>query len=284
MFRPFIDLWTNVGRLGRTVKRDAQAEIQSKHFDLIRRGELPGEAHILERRQNGVVPGDTPSISPAVVLDEDGQDISMTQLHWPCSDALAYFSPIQIGAHRKSFLVVMDTGSADLWVPAANCKSLACQVHNTLGSNDSSTLQATKTPWQIQYGSGFASGVLVADSVSIGKLAVRRMPFGAATQLSDNFAQFAPDGILGLGLTKANAQGVPTVMDQLVSTLMPHISDIQANSKLIKRKLIGVNLQRAGETNDGEISFGVVDSSKFTGSLAIVRNVGVTGLWEVPIV
>jgi len=71
-------VWANMGRLGSPVKRDAQAEIQSKHFELIRRGELPGEAHILERRQNGVVVGDKPTISPAVVLDEDGQDISTT--------------------------------------------------------------------------------------------------------------------------------------------------------------------------------------------------------------
>jgi len=178
----------------------------------------------------------------------------------------------------------MDTGSSDLWVPAADCKSVACQVHKTLGSKDSSTFRETKTPWQIKYGSGSASGVLVADSLSIGGLTVRHMPFGVATVLSDNFAQFAPDGILGLALTQANAQGVPTVMDQLVSALMPHFSNLQANNTLIKRKLIGVNLQRAGDTNDGEISFGVVDNSKFTGSLTILPNIGTTGLWEVPIV
>ena len=84
----------------------------------------------------------------------------------------------------------MDTGSSDLWVPGANCKSQACQVHTTLGSQDSATLQATTKPWQIQYGSGSAAGVIVADSVSLGSLTVKRMPFGAVTQLSNNFASF----------------------------------------------------------------------------------------------
>ena len=84
----------------------------------------------------------------------------------------------------------MDTGSSDLWVPAANCRSQACQVHTTLGSNDSSTLQATTQLWQIQYGTGGAAGVLIADTVVIGGLTVKRMPFGAATQLSNNFARF----------------------------------------------------------------------------------------------
>jgi len=87
-------------------------------------------------------------------------------------------------------LVVMDTGSSDLWVPAANCPSVACTVHETLSSADSSTLQVSTTPWQIQYGTGSAAGVLVADTFSIGGLSVQRMPFGVATQLSSNFAQF----------------------------------------------------------------------------------------------
>ena len=87
-------------------------------------------------------------------------------------------------------MVVMDTGSSDLWVPAANCQSEACKVHETFGSADSSTLQATTTPWQIQYGTGSAAGVLVADTFTIGGLSVQRMPFGVATQLSSNFAQF----------------------------------------------------------------------------------------------
>jgi hypothetical protein len=54
---------------------------------------------------------------------------------------------------------------------------------------------------------------------------------------------------------------------------------------LISKKLIGVNLDRASDNNpDGEISFGIVDTSKFSGNLAIVPNVNLQGLWEVPIV
>jgi Eukaryotic aspartyl protease len=77
---------------------------------------------------------------------------------------------------------------------------------------------------------------------------------------------------MGLGFNKANAQGVPTIMDQL------------KNQQLISRKLIGVNLVRASDgIDDGEISFGVVDTGKFSGKLAIVPNVAQSGLWEVPI-
>lgn len=88
----------------------------------------------------------------------------------------------------------MDTGSSDLWVPAANCRSEACRVHKTLGSNDSTSLQASNQPWKIQYGTGSAAGVIIADKVSVGGLSVSRMPFGAATHLSTNFAQFVSLG------------------------------------------------------------------------------------------
>jgi Eukaryotic aspartyl protease len=183
------------------VKRDAHAEVLAKHNEIIKRGEIPGSGHLLDRRQvssgsesegegesDSPIFSETPTISPAVALDEDGKDICMepNMSFW----FLAYFAAIGIGSNDKSFFVVMDTGSADLWVPAANCQSQACVVHSTLGSTDSTTLQATNQPWQIQYGTGSAAGVIVADSVNVGGLTVKRMPFGAATQLSNNFAQF----------------------------------------------------------------------------------------------
>ena len=82
----------------------------------------------------------------------------------------------------------MDTGSSDLWVPSANCADQACLVHQNLSSADSTSLQTSNQPWQIQYGSGSAAGVLVADNVNIAGLTVKRMPFGVATQLSSQFA------------------------------------------------------------------------------------------------
>jgi hypothetical protein len=87
---------------------------------------------------------------------------------------------------------------------------------------------------------------------------------------------------MGLAFDSANAQGVKTIMTQLV--LSPKsLADIEKSNNLITRKLIGVNLQRASDKlNDGEISFGVIDSGKFSGKLTLVPNVATSGLWEVP--
>jgi cathepsin D len=99
----------------------------------------------------------------------------------------AYFASVAIGAQKKAFTVVMDTGSSDLWVPSSTCKDQACVVHQNLSIADSTSLKTTTQPWQIQYGSGSAAGVLVTDDVNIAGLAVKLMPFGVAEQLSNQF-------------------------------------------------------------------------------------------------
>jgi cathepsin D len=59
---------------------------------------------------------------------------------------------------------------------------------------------------------------------------------------------------------------------------------VKRDNNLVTRKLIGVNLQRASEhLNDGEVSFGVIDTSKFVGKLSVVPNVATSGLWEAPL-
>ena len=75
-------------RLLSPVKRDAYAEVLSKHYELVKRGEIPGSGHFIERRaadsssnsapdSKGILFGDTPTVSPAVAVDEDGKDISI---------------------------------------------------------------------------------------------------------------------------------------------------------------------------------------------------------------
>ena len=85
-------------RLDSPVKRDAYAEVLAKHNELVKRGEAPGSAHLLWKRRHGgssssgsdsedgesaptsILVADTPSVTPAVGLDQDGQDISLPLL------------------------------------------------------------------------------------------------------------------------------------------------------------------------------------------------------------
>jgi hypothetical protein len=65
-------------RLEPPTKRDAYAEVLAKHNEIIKRGENPGSGHLRKRQNNKPVDNaNAPTITPAVAVDEDGQDISM---------------------------------------------------------------------------------------------------------------------------------------------------------------------------------------------------------------
>jgi saccharopepsin len=126
-----------------------------------------------------------------------------------------YTGEIRIGTPPKKFSVVMDTGSADLWVFS---KSLAKQASNFYDSVQSSTYQYDGRNWDIKYGIGSCSGILSSDLVSISNIDPVRLVFAEATFASSNFFdQTKPmDGILGLSFTAlANFQTL-TLIDVLM--------------------------------------------------------------------
>jgi hypothetical protein len=68
-----------------------------------------------------------------------------------------FFGLIALGSPPQEFLVVFDTGSADLWVPSFLCTE--CGAHRKFNALASSTYAATSTPVSILYGSGGISGL-----------------------------------------------------------------------------------------------------------------------------
>ncbi|BFZ64003.1 hypothetical protein YB2330_005141 [Saitoella coloradoensis] len=204
-----------------------------------------------------------PQLDTSLPLDEFGNDIT-------------YFSSLLIGSSQKEFLVVMDSGSSDLWVMSANCTDAACMNHDTLSTADSTSLAVSGSPFQITYGSGAVEGVLVQDTVQFGAAAgtppVQGLTFGLSERVSNQFASLPTDGILGLGNQAASSEGVPN----LLSLLLPSLGSSSQNQ-------IGVNLQRASDgTKDGQVDLGILDTTKFDPKeMVFVDNVSERGLWEV---
>lgn len=123
-----------------------------------------------------------------------------------------YVGNITIGSPGQSFIVVLDTGSANLWVPSTNCDRSCNQKHKFVTSM-SSTFVRTNRRWRIQYGSGDARGQFGKDIVRFGgddenQLIVPRTTFGLATHISADFKEDPTDGILGLGFTSLAEGGV----------------------------------------------------------------------------
>lgn len=197
----------------------------------------------------------TPAQTNSAGIDQDGTDFS-------------YFAQVQFGSANTPLYMLLDTGASTSWVMGPSCASDACKSHDSFGAADSKTLTTTTNPFFVAYGAGNVSGILASDSVSIAGMKFQ-MTFGIANNTSDDFKYFPIDGILGLSLMKGST---PSFLDTLVA------------SKAIKSNIFGISLNRASDGgNTGEINFGAVDSSKFTGNLNYVPvSANNAGDWAIP--
>ena len=167
------------------------------------------------------------------------------------------YSTIEIGDPPQEFKVVLDTGSSNLWVPSAECSSIACYLHNKYSSDESSSYRPNGSDFEIRYGSGSVKGFISQDTVAMGTLDISKQDFGEVTQepgLAFAFGRF--DGILGLGFDTIS-----------VNRIIPPFYNM-IKQKLIDEPLFAFYL---GDTNsegdDSEATFGGVDKSKYTGDM-----------------
>ncbi|XP_047375093.1 pepsin A-5-like [Sciurus carolinensis] len=129
---------------------------------------------------------------------------------------LAYVGIVSIGTPPQDFKVVLDTGSADLWVPSTYCSSGACTNHRSFDPLRSSTFLVSGRPIHLVYGSGALSGFLAYDTVRIGGLVDAAQAFGLSLQEPGDFLKYAVfDGILGLGYPSLALPGTTPVFDNL---------------------------------------------------------------------
>ncbi|CAD6193369.1 unnamed protein product [Caenorhabditis auriculariae] len=167
-----------------------------------------------------------------------------------------YLGNITIGTPQQNFIVVLDTGSANLWVPGPTCKA-NCNGKNKYDSSKSSTFVKDGRSWTIQYGSGDAAGILATDTITFGATGDAQLPvpsttFGVASKISSDFKNDATDGILGLAFTSLAVDGV----------VPPLINAI--NQGLLDQPLFTVWLEHRGSLNNvggGVFTYGAVDTT-----------------------
>ena len=194
----------------------------------------------------------------AMAIDEDGQDFS-------------YFASMRFGSKETPMYMLIDTGSANTWVMGTECTSASCQIHNLFGPPDSTSLNVTKDPWSLTYGTGSVSGFVASDSVAFANYSVE-LGFGIATTASADFNSYPMDGILGLGRASSDILGTPTLMEVLDKK-----NELASN-------VIGIHLQRSSDgAKDGQITFGAVDTTKFKGDISYTKALANNGNWEIPV-
>src|SRR5258707_10900603 len=109
----------------------------------------------------------------------------------------SYYGSLAIGTPPVAYDVLLDTGSADLWLVDSQCpqSSRTCNGLHPYNPSSSSTFANVSKPFAITYGSGQASGYLVRDAIQMAGFQVQNQSFGMFSppphRLSnDNFPRF----------------------------------------------------------------------------------------------
>ncbi|KYN00504.1 Lysosomal aspartic protease [Cyphomyrmex costatus] len=147
---------------------------------------------------------------------EDVSNIVKLPLH---SDRdIAYYGNITIGTPPQKFTVIIDTGSANLWVPSINCvdSNRACKKHNKYDSSKSSTYIPDNTGFKIDYVSGSVGGHFSTDVVNIAGFDVENQTFGEAVTEANVFENAAYDGLLGMSYSNISIEGVTPLFANIV--------------------------------------------------------------------
>ncbi|TFY51245.1 hypothetical protein EVG20_g11091 [Dentipellis fragilis] len=215
-----------------------------------------------------ITPAVTPKVANMVGLSIEGVDDG-------------YIALVQIGMPPRNFKLLMDSGSADLWVGSEMCQStvplpagkppLRCGKHVFLGPKTSTSFkEIAGSKWKVSYGTGKVTGMLVTDNVKIGTLALPNHPFGVAKTETKDFTDAVLDGLLGVAQSISARQGQLNIVDSLFK------------QKLIARPVVLFKISRlADKKNDGQITFSGLDTTKFDPkTLVSIPNVSRLGLWE----
>ncbi|EPQ52745.1 acid protease [Gloeophyllum trabeum ATCC 11539] len=220
------------------------------------------EVDLQALENGGLTAAGAPTADNSLGLDIEANDVG-------------YIATVQMGTPPRDFKLLMDSGSADLWVGSEQCQSTAgggCGNHTFLGSQSSSSFKDTGNPFQVTYGSGAVAGNIVTDNINVAGLALNAHTFGVATQETQDFSsdQVPFDGLMGLAQSTLSEQKTLTPVESL------------AKAGLINDAITSYKISRlADQKNDGEITFGGIDETKIDAStLTTFDNVNTQGFWE----
>ncbi|KAF9556703.1 acid protease [Agrocybe pediades] len=174
----------------------------------------------------------------------------------------SFLGTVNIGTPPQSFNVVLDTGSADLWVADTDCRN--CPRSQTVFDPSKSSTFSESTSSRgvtIQYGQGAVAGSVASDTVSMGDFTVQKQTFLAVDQVSSDLTEGSVQGIMGLAFGSISSTSATPFWENL------------ANGGELSVPEMGFWLQRANplstdeEGPGGVFTLGGTNSSLFTGDI-----------------
>ncbi|KAF9573103.1 Vacuolar protease A, partial [Mortierella alpina] len=170
------------------------------------------------------------------------------------SKNLGYAGNIVFGNPPQVFKVVFDTGSNMIVVTSSECQGAHCSAVSQYTCHSCTNTQRS---YNITYGDGsWGHGPIVADTVSIGGLAIQNQQILALTTSGMDLTSYGP-GVSGLvGLMSASE-----------GSITPPIASI-LKEKLLDMNVFSVYLTPTLNPNEGgSFLFGGIDKTKFVGEL-----------------
>ncbi|KAF9245851.1 aspartic proteinase [Melanogaster broomeanus] len=170
------------------------------------------------------------------------------------NEAVSYVAAVNVGNPATTYSLIIDTGSSNTWLGADTPYTPTSTSHDT-GQRVS-----------VSYGSGSFSGEEWTDRVDLGSgLVIYPQSIGVASSAT-GFQ--GVDGILGIGpedLTQGTLTNSP-------STLIPTVTQNLYTQGIISQMVVGVFFAPTTTvtSTNGELTFGGVDSTKYTGTLTYV--------------
>lgn len=197
-----------------------------------------------------------------------------------------YFAAVGIGTPKQDFNLILDTGSADMWVAASECSSDGCPPSiNKFDSSKSKTIKKSSGNFQVSYGTGaITDGRLVADTVSLANFTIDSLTFAEALGVQKHTISAPASGIMGLGFESLSSSGAT-----------PFWQVLMIQNKVEERLFsfqLAYNIHRAKASDDinpgGIFTLGVLDKSQYSGDInwvEVPKRYGNTGIgyWAIPL-
>ncbi|KAI0313250.1 aspartic peptidase domain-containing protein, partial [Amylostereum chailletii] len=173
----------------------------------------------------------------------------------------SYYGSIAVGTPPVAYDVILDTGSADLWLAQSGCTGCDSNAE-TFNPSSSSSFRDLSTPFSVQYGSGQANGKLGSDSVQIAGLQVTNQSFGVCNSFTTDLVNAPVSGLLGLAWQPLATSRATPLWQAL----------FQGNA--LDSPLMAFHLTRFHNVNSaadlepgGTFTLGAVNNSLFTGDI-----------------
>jgi hypothetical protein len=225
-----------------------------------------------------------------------GEEITDAKNYWSNHGLFFIFF---IFIYLSDILILPKFYSADLWIPSSSCPITECP-YGSFDQSSSSTFKSLDESFQISYGIGSVNGTYATDTVTIGGASVQNQQFGlatttqqiltnqntisvsaktnvvgnttlhasAATSQSDTITA---NGILGLGYPKLTA-----AYGTKAGAYNPFVFNL-VSQNIISDPVFSIYMNTQEKTGwSGEIIFGGVDSSKYTGDIVYMPVVSIS--------